>query len=91
MAKTNTAGPTPDAEGAPVPETLPPPPPDHVPVPLVEAFLAPRTIEEWRDIRKPEAWAHEAAKSLRNWPLNQVVTADQYDSAIKAAHTIEVS
>ena len=80
MAKTNTAGPTPDAEGAPVPETLPPPPLEET-----------RTIEEWRDIRKPEAWAHEAAKSLRGWPLNQVVTADQYDSAIKAAHHIEVS
>lgn len=80
MAKTNTAGPTPDAEGAPVPETLPPPPLEET-----------RTIEEWRDIRKPEAWAHEAAKSLRGWPLSQVVTADQYDSAIKAAHHIEVS
>lgn len=80
MAKTNTAGPTPDAEGTPVSETLPPPPPEEA-----------RTIEEWRDIRKPEAWAHEAAKSLKGWPLNQVVTADQYDSAITAAHGIEVS
>jgi len=84
MAKQDkTAGPTPDAEGEAVPETLPPPPP--------VAFLAPRTIEEWRDIRKPDAWAHEAAKSLRNWPIGQVVAADQYDSAIEAAHTIEVS
>lgn len=81
MAKQDkTAGPTPDAEGEAVPETLPPPPPAET-----------RTIEEWRDIRKPDAWAHEAAKSLRNWPIGQVVAADQYDSAIEAAHTIEVS
>lgn len=85
MAKQDkTAGPTPDAEGEAVPETLPPPPPEP-------ACLAPRTIEEWRDIRGSEAWAFEAAKSLRGWPIGQVVAADQYDSAIKAAHTIEVS
>lgn len=78
-----TAGPTPDAEGEAVPETLPPPPP--------VARLEPRTIEEWRGIREPDAWAHEAAKSLKGWPLGKVVAADEYDSAIKAAHSIEVS
>lgn len=80
MAKTNTAGPTPDAEGAPVPETLPPPPLEET-----------RTIEEWREVRKPEAWVHEAAKSLRHWPNGKVLAADEYDSACLAAQQIEVS
>lgn len=82
--KDKTAGPMPDAEGAAVPETLPPPPPDA-------GYLAPRTIEEWQEIRRPDAWAHEAAKILKNWPLGKIVAADEYDSAITAAHTIEVS
>lgn len=81
MAKQDkTAGPTPDADGEDVPETLPPPPPAET-----------RTIEEWRDIRGSEVWAFEACKILRGWAIGQVVAADQYDSAIKAAHTIEVS
>ena len=70
--KDRTAGPTPDAEGEAVPETL-------------------LTIEECRDIRAPHAWEHEAAKSLRNWPIGQVVTLSTYDAALVSARTIEVS
>ncbi len=78
--KDKTAGPTPDAEGAPMPETLPP-----------EPVTDKATIEAWREIRVPDAWAHEAAKQLRNWPSGQVVSLADYDAAIKAAHSIEVS
>ena len=81
--KDKTAGPMPDAAGEAVPETMPPPPP--------VAHEAPRTIEDWMEIRGSELWAFEACKVLRGWAIGQVVAADEYDSAIKAAHSIEVS
>lgn len=49
-----------------------------------------KTIEEWQALRKPDAWAHEAAKHLRSWPLEKLVTAEDYDAAIHAALKIEV-
>ena len=49
-----------------------------------------KTIEEWQALRKPDAWAHEAAKHLRSWPLEKRVSADDYDAAIQAALKIEV-
>ena len=49
------------------------------------------TIEDWREVRASAAWEFEAAKCLRNWPIGKVVSLSEYDSAIEAAHTIEVS
>lgn len=73
--KDETAGRTPEAEGAPVPEAQP---------------TDTATIEEWRETRQPEAWAHEAAKTLRGWPIGKVVALSDYDAALEAAHHIEV-
>lgn len=64
------------------------------PTPDAEGEGAPAetaTIEDWREVRASAAWAFEAAKCLRNWSIGQVVSLSEYDSAIKAAHTIEVS
>lgn len=74
--KDKTAGREPDAEGAPAPETER----DDV-----------ATIEEWREIRSPDAWVHEAAKCLRDWPNGQVVKLSDYDAALVSAQKIEVS
>jgi len=63
--------------------------------PMPDAKSAPTpdvaTIEDWRETRASAAWAFEAAKCLRNWSIGQVVSLSEYDSAITAAHTIEVS
>lgn len=84
MAKSDkTAEPSLDAGGEALPEAPPPPP--------AAVYLAPRTIEEWQEIKATPAWAHEAAKSLKHWPLGKIATADEYDAAITAAHRIEVS
>lgn len=62
-------------------------------VPDAEGEPAPDVapVEVWREVRAPEAWAHEAARQLRNWPIGQVVSLSDYDAAIKAAQAIEVS
>ena len=78
--KDKTAEPTLEAEG----EALP------IRAPMAPA-LETKTIEEWQAIRQPDAWAHEAAKSLKGWPLEQRVTGAEYDDAIKGAQQIEVS
>lgn len=76
MAKQDkTAGPPPAAEGAPASEAQ-------------REDTA--TIEQWREVRQPEPWAHEAAKTLRGWPFGKVVALSDYDAAIEAAHQIEV-
>jgi len=49
------------------------------------------TIEVWREVRGSAAWEFESAKVLRQWAIGQVVSLSEYDSAIEAAHTIEVS
>lgn len=84
--KKQTADANVDAEGAAVPDTLPATPAD-----ATEAPDDGVTVEDWRALRQPPAWAHMAAVQLRNWPIGKVLTADEYDSAIKAAQTIEVS
>lgn len=74
--KDKPAGREPEAGGTPVPETE-------------REDVA--TIEEWREIRCPDAWVHEAAKCLCGWPIGQVVKLSDYDAALASAQKIEVS
>lgn len=62
------------------------------PMPDAEGEAVPETatIEEWREVRQPQAWEHEAAKAVRNWPMGKMVALSEYDSAIEAAKNIEV-
>lgn len=69
--------------------TMPKTPPA---APTAEAPVEPvvKDVDEWRRIKSPPPWAHQAARVANHWCLGLLLTEADYDAALHAAQHGEI-